>query len=144
MRSRISCRGIERPPYWLDGRIAPTFWRRTSGCTQDVAIQSPVLVINRDGLWIAPRVAEAVREIPGLRHPLERRVATLVSVIDAVLMAAILGILFLGAEWLEARGALAGYAGQYVGHAKLLLALVLGAPILATFMRRRRRLIAQE
>jgi hypothetical protein len=81
-----------------------------------------------------------LREIPGLRHPLERRVATLVSVVDVILMAALLAILFLGAEWLEARPALA----EYKGHGKLLLALVLGAPILATFMRRRRRMLAQE
>ena len=75
-----------------------------------------------------------------LRHPLERRVETIVSVVDVIVVLAITGLLLWGAEWLEARPALA----KYEPHAQLLLALVLGAPLIATFIRRRRRMLAQE
>jgi len=75
-----------------------------------------------------------------LRHPLERRVAILVSAIDVLLVMTVVGILLWGAEWLEARPSLA----KYQSHAHVLLALVLGAPVVATFIRRRRRMLAQE
>src|SRR5262245_5581950 len=79
-------------------------------------------------------------DVRQLRHPLERRVAALVTLVDLMLMAMLLGILFLGAEWLETFPALQ----DYKGHVKILLALVMGAPIVATFLRRRRRFLAQE
>jgi hypothetical protein len=75
-----------------------------------------------------------------LRHPLERRVEAIVTVVDAILVATIAGLLLWGAEWLEARPSLA----RYEPHAQVLLALVLGAPLIATFIRRRRRMLAQE
>lgn len=75
-----------------------------------------------------------------LRHPLEKRVEAIVTVVDAILVTAITGFLLWGAEWLEARPTLA----MYEPHARLLLALILGAPIIATFVRRRRRMLAQE
>jgi hypothetical protein len=75
-----------------------------------------------------------------LRHPLEKRVEAIVTAVDAILVTAIAGFLFWGTEWLETRPSLA----QYEPHAQVLLALLLGAPIIATFIRRRRRLLAQE
>src|SRR5262245_3616285 len=75
-----------------------------------------------------------------LRHPLEKRVEAIVTIVDAILVTAIAAFLLWGAEWLEARPALANYEL----HARLLLAVLLGAPIIATFIRRRRRLLAQE
>ena len=75
-----------------------------------------------------------------LRHPLEKRVEAIVTAVDAILVTAIAGFLFWGTEWLETRPSLA----QYEPHAQVLLALLLGAPIIATFIRRRRRLLSQE
>lgn len=62
------------------------------------------------------------------------------TIVDAILVTTIAGFLFLGTEWLETRPALA----RYEPHAQLLLALILGAPIIATVIRRRRRMLAQE
>ena len=75
-----------------------------------------------------------------LRHPKERLVATIVGVIDVVLVMAVVGVLLWGAEWLEKVPSLA----RYETHAKILLALVLGAPVIATIIRRRRRVLAQQ
>lgn len=83
---------------------------------------------------------ESRPDLAHLRHPLEKRVETIVSIVDATLVATIAGLLLWGAEWLEARPSLA----KYEPHAQVLLALLLGAPIIATFIRRRRRLLAQE
>ena len=64
----------------------------------------------------------------------------IVTIVDAILVTTIAGFLFWGTEWLETRPALA----TYEPHAQVLLALLLGAPLIATFIRRRRRLLAQE
>lgn len=81
----------------------------------------------------------SVEERERLRHPRERRVTTAVAIIDVVLVVAILGLLVLGAEWLTDN-----YVGQYKGHAKLLLLAVLSAPLVASYLRSRRRKLAQE
>jgi hypothetical protein len=67
-------------------------------------------------------------------------VQAIVSAVDVILVASLAGLLLWGAEWLEARPALA----KYEPHAQILLALLLGAPLIATFIRRRRRMLAQE
>jgi hypothetical protein len=75
-----------------------------------------------------------------LRHPLERRVAAIVSIIDVMLVMAVVAVLLWGTEWLDAFPPLAKYRWS----AKALVALIVGAPIVATFARRRRRLLAQQ
>jgi hypothetical protein len=75
-----------------------------------------------------------------LRHPLENRVNAIVSALDVILVGTLAGFMLWGAEWLEARPALA----KYEPHAQLVLVLVLGAPIVATVVRRRRRMLAQD
>jgi hypothetical protein len=76
----------------------------------------------------------------GLRHPLETRVAAIVGVVDALVVLVVVAVLLWGTEWLETLPALA----RYEPHAKLLVGLIVGAPILATFARRRRRLVVQQ
>jgi hypothetical protein len=75
-----------------------------------------------------------------LQHPLERRVATIVGVIAAILAVVLVGFLFWGSEWLEARPAIAKYQPQL----DIVLAAVLGAPILVAYAKHRRRELAQE
>jgi hypothetical protein len=80
------------------------------------------------------------RDPARLRHPRETRVATIVSIIDAMLVVVVVAILLWGTEWLETVPSLA----KYETHARILVALIVGAPILATFARRRRRLLVQQ
>jgi hypothetical protein len=75
-----------------------------------------------------------------LRHPLERRVATTVGVIAAILAVLMVVFLFWGTEWLEARPAI----GKYKPQLDILLAAVLGAPIVVGYAKHRRRQLAQE
>jgi hypothetical protein len=75
-----------------------------------------------------------------LRHPMERRVANVVFVIEAILIATVVSLLLWGAEWLAARPTLA----KYKTHARILLIAVVGAPVVSTYATRRRRLLAQE
>jgi hypothetical protein len=75
-----------------------------------------------------------------LRHPLEKRIVNVVAVLDAMLVLLVLSLLVLGAEWLDARPAVA----KYKTHARILLVLVLGAPALVTYATRRHRILAQE
>jgi len=82
----------------------------------------------------------SVPELRRLRHPQEGTVATIVSIIDVVLVVVVVAILLWGTEWLEAYPPLAKYRTS----AKVLVALIVGAPILATFARRRRRLLVQQ
>jgi hypothetical protein len=79
-------------------------------------------------------------DVRRLRHPLEKRVATLVSVVDMLLATVIVAALFWGTEWLESRPMLA----KYEIHAKILVALIAGAPLLATFARHRWWLLVQQ
>jgi hypothetical protein len=75
-----------------------------------------------------------------LRHPLEKRVGRLVAGIDVILVAIVAALLLFGAEWLEARPRFAKYAS----HANIPLMAVLAAPIVATYAKQRRRMLAQE
>src|SRR5687768_3101753 len=75
-----------------------------------------------------------------LRHPSERSVAWVVLTLDALLFAAILGVLLWGTEWFERFPVL----DKYTGYARLLLIAVAGAPILAAWANRRRQIVAQE
>lgn len=75
-----------------------------------------------------------------LRHPLERRVKTLVALCDAFLVAIVVSLLLFGAEWISARPTLA----KYKSHGRLLLIAVLSAPLVAMYAQRHRRLLARE
>jgi len=75
-----------------------------------------------------------------LRHPLERRVTFLVAALDLMLLATIAGLLVWGAEWLEDHTFLANYKN----HGRIFLIALLGAPVVAIYAQRRRRLLAQE
>jgi hypothetical protein len=75
-----------------------------------------------------------------LRHPMEPRIVAVVATVEMFLIAIVLALLVNGAEWLAARPTLA----TYKPHAKILLAAVLGAPVVLTYALRRRRLLAQE
>jgi len=75
-----------------------------------------------------------------LRHPLERRVAIVVGVLAAILAVLMGFLLFWGSEWLEARPAIAKYKPQL----DILMAAVLGAPIVVGYAKHRRRELAQE
>ena len=75
-----------------------------------------------------------------LRYPLEKRVTAAVAVLDVILVTIVLVLLIGGADWLAARPAIA----KYKTHARILLLAVLGAPAVATYARRRHRMLAQE
>jgi len=75
-----------------------------------------------------------------LRHPLEQRVATVVGVSAAILAVLMFGFLYWGTEWLEARPAI----GKYKPQLDIVLAAVLGAPIVVGYAKHRRRELAQE
>ncbi len=75
-----------------------------------------------------------------LRHPLERRVTFLVAVIDVILLVTIGALLMWGADWLGDHTFLANYKS----HGWILLIALLGAPVVAIYAQRRRRLLAQE
>jgi len=85
-----------------------------------------------------PVLSSAQRE--HLRHPLERRIAALVALVDSLLVGLVVVLLLWGAEWLTVPKALASYAG----HARILLVAVLAAPIVATWLRRRRWILTQD
>ena len=88
----------------------------------------------------APDMAMAKPDREGLRHPLEKRVAMLVAGLDAILVAVVVALLVWGAEWIAERPTLA----KYKGHGRILVVAVLGAPIVAVFAQRRRRMLALE
>ncbi len=75
-----------------------------------------------------------------LRHPMETRATRVIVVLDVIVVLTALGVLFWGTELLERLPV----AGQYAGEAKFLLAAVIGAPVMATYVRRRRRKLALE
>ncbi len=75
-----------------------------------------------------------------LRHPLERRVTAIVAVIAAILVVLLAAFLYWGTEWLEDRPSI----GKYKPQLDILLAAVLGAPIVAGYAKHRRRELAQE
>lgn len=75
-----------------------------------------------------------------LRHPLEERTVRVVLVLDAIMVVTVLGLLIWGTEWLEGLPVV----GRFTGEAKVLLAAVFAAPVMATYARRRRRIQAQE
>lgn len=79
-------------------------------------------------------------EREGLRHPLERRVSTVVGVFAAILAVLLVGVVFWGTEWLEARPAI----GKYKPQLDILVVAVLGAPIVVGYAKHRRRELAQE
>ena len=91
------------------------------------------------GSTVAPRVMSAA-EREQLRHPMERRIVTVVALLEAFLIVIVLGLLIGGAEWLAARPTIA----KYKTHARILLVAVLAAPLVMTYALRRRRLLAQE
>jgi hypothetical protein len=76
----------------------------------------------------------------GLRHPLERRIVRTVVALDIVVVLTLLGLLLWGAEMLERLP----MVGRYVGEGRLLLVAVFAAPVVATWARRRRRMLAQR
>lgn len=75
-----------------------------------------------------------------LRHPRERHIAAVVTVIDVLLVVAVIALLVAGTEWLTSMPSMAKYKGE----AKLLLLAVIGAPVMAVYVRRRRRKLALE
>jgi hypothetical protein len=75
-----------------------------------------------------------------LRHPMERRVVTVVAMLETLLIAIVLVLLIAGAEWLAAWPTIA----KYKTHARILVVAVFGAPVVMTYALRRRRLLAQE
>lgn len=75
-----------------------------------------------------------------LRHPLERRISIAVALVGALLAAVVLGLLFWGTEWLETYPSVA----KYENHAHLLMLAVLGAPVISTWVRRKRWRLAQD
>jgi hypothetical protein len=101
-----------------------------------------VTTIDEQRLDVAPGVppvgSAAARA--AFRHPRERRVSIIVAVIDVVIAVAIILVLLWGAEWLEARPTI----GKYSAHGRILLLAVLGAPLVAAYLRRKRRKVAQE
>jgi hypothetical protein len=76
----------------------------------------------------------------GLRHPLERRLVSAVVTLDIVLVLTLLGLLLWGTELLERLP----IVGGYVGEGRVLLVAVFAAPVVATWARRRRRMLAQR
>jgi len=87
-----------------------------------------------------PPAALSLADRERLRHPLERRVARVVALLDVLLVTTVLSLLLWGTEWLETRPTL----NKYRTHARILLVAVLGAPVVATYARRRRQILAQE
>lgn len=75
----------------------------------------------------------------GLRHPLERTTVRVVAALALVMTLAMLGLLLWGADLLAA----IPVVGRYTTEAKLLLVAAFTAPILATYARQRRRMLAQ-
>jgi hypothetical protein len=75
-----------------------------------------------------------------LRHPLEKPVAIVVGLLAIALIGLVLALLILGAERLNDQPVF----GKYLGHARLLLTAVLAAPLVATYARRKRQLLAQQ
>lgn len=101
-----------------------------------------VISVDKQHVEAAPGasavVSPAMRE--QLHHRLERPVTIVVAVLDVAIALAIIVLLILGAEWLEARPTL----GRYAPHARILLLAVLSAPVAAGYARRKRRKVAQE
>jgi hypothetical protein len=76
----------------------------------------------------------------GLRHPLETRTTRVVVALDIVLVLSLLALLLWGAEWLERLPVV----GRYTSEGQVVLVAVFAGPIMATYARRRRRMLAQE
>ena len=74
------------------------------------------------------------------RHPLERRTIQAVAVLGAVLSITLLSLLLWGTELLEVIPVVRLYSTE----AKVLLVAAFTTPLLATYARRRRRMLAQE
>jgi hypothetical protein len=94
-------------------------------------------------MWTYARENDAVHsgtDPAGLRHPMERRTTRVIVALDIVLVLTMLGLLLWGTEWLERLPVV----GRYGGEAQLLLVAVFAAPLMATYARRRRRMLAQE
>jgi hypothetical protein len=88
----------------------------------------------------APRARSTGNDPAGLRHPLERNTTRIVVALDVVLVLTLLALLLVGAEWLER----VPMVGRYATEAPLILLAVFAGPIMATYTRRRRRMLAQE
>jgi hypothetical protein len=74
------------------------------------------------------------------RHPLERRTTLVVAVLGATLSLTMLGLLLWGTELLEVIPLVRIYSTE----AKVVLVAAFTTPLLATYARRRRRMLAQE
>src|SRR5262245_35782073 len=88
----------------------------------------------------APRTRNAGSDPAGLRHPLERNTTRIVVALDVALVLTLLALLLLGAEWLERLPVV----GRYTGEAQFVLLAVFAGPIMATYARRRRRMLTRE
>lgn len=75
-----------------------------------------------------------------LRHPLEKRISRLIGVLAVGFIVAALTILIQGSEWVAERPTV----GKYKSQIRILVAVVLAAPLFATYARKRRRLLAKE
>jgi len=87
-----------------------------------------------------PGRREAGTDRSGLRHPLEGRTTSVVVALAIVMTLTLVGLLLWGAELLERVPVLA----QYSAEAKVLLLAVFAGPLVATYARRRRRMLAQR
>jgi hypothetical protein len=75
-----------------------------------------------------------------LRHPLEKTTTRIVVAVDVALVLTLLALLLWGTEWLERLPVVGGYMAE----AQVLLLAVFAGPFMATYARRRRRMLAQE
>jgi hypothetical protein len=88
----------------------------------------------------AARARNTGNDPAGLRHPLERSTTRIVVALDVVLVLTLLALLFWGAEGLER----VPVVGRYAAEAQVVLLAVFAGPIMATYARRRRRMLTQE
>lgn len=75
-----------------------------------------------------------------LRHPLEKKTTFIIGALAVAFVATTLTLLLYGSDWLAERPTI----GKYKSQVRILLAAVASAPLLATYARKRRRLLAKE